>query len=260
MSNHEQTTGLIGSTGFVGSNLARQFLFGHMYNSQTIAKARGVTFDLLVSAAPGAVKWKANKFPEEDLAMVTSYQTELTQLTADTLVMISTVDVYEVPCGVDEDTDIGKTLERLHPYGKHRFMLEEAVREHFAKVLVVRLPGLFGPGLKKNVIYDFMHHNQLENIHAGGSFQFYNLTHLWSDITIAREAGLTVLNITSEPVTVAEIAQTCFKTTFSNITEHPPAHYDVRSKHAALFGGRDGYLYNKAAVLDEISKFVTAAA
>ena len=159
-------TGLFGATGFVGWNLLAQRDFDEQYSSQTVGASQGKHYSLLVSAGPGAVKWKANKFPEEDRAMIDAYIGHLEKVSADTLVGISTCDVYEVPRGVDEDTDIAKTLDTLHPYGKHRFILEEFLRKHFPDHLIVRLPGLFGHGLKKNVIFDMMHDNQLDSVHS----------------------------------------------------------------------------------------------
>ncbi len=250
---------LIGVSGFVGGNLVQQFHFDETFDSKTISGALGKEYDLLVSAAPSAVKWKANKFPEEDKAMVDAYIEKLMQISADSVVSISTCDVYQSPIGVDEDTDVASILETLHPYGKHRFLLEEAIRAHFPNALIVRLPALFGQGLKKNVIFDFIHNNMLEAIHSEGSFQFYNLDYLWRDIEIARAQGISLLNITTEPVTVAEVARECFGKEFSNILESKPAQYDIRSKHASLFGGKDGYMYTKEAVLADITKFVTSA-
>lgn len=247
---------LIGNSGFVGSNLEQQVSFTHTYNSQTIAEASGQHFDLLVIAAPSAVKWRANKFPDEDRAMVQNLMKQLDLVEADECVSISTCDVYEHPQGLDEDADIEPTLSTLHAYGKHRYELEKFIREKFKRQLIVRLPALFGQGLKKNVIYDFLHNNQLEAIHSESMFQFYNLEYLWRDITTAREAGITLLNITSEPVSVSKIALTCFNRVFKNQPHTNPAQYDVRSKHAELFGGENGYLYDAEAILDDISAFV----
>ena len=248
---------LIGASGFVGGNLKDQFHFDALFDSKTIDGALGKAYSLLVSAAPSAVKWKANKFPEEDKVMVDTYIEKLMQISADSVVSISTCDVYQSPIGVDEDADVTSTLKTLHPYGKHRFLIEEAIKRHFPEVLIVRLPALFGQGLKKNVIFDFTYNNMLEAIHSEGSFQFYNLEYLWRDIEIAREAGVSLLNITTEPVTVAEVARTCFGKEFSNILESKPARYDIRSKHAHLYGGKDGYMYTKETVLADIKKFVT---
>src|SRR6185503_13593897 len=102
-------------------------------------------------------------------------------------VLISTVDVYPQSVDVDEDTPVN--VEAHHAYGKHRFLLERFFVERF-DTLVVRLPGLYGDGLKKNAIYDLLHDNQVEKIDSEGRFQFYGLDRLWGDVEAARRAGL----------------------------------------------------------------------
>jgi hypothetical protein len=55
---------------------------------------------------------------------------------------------------VDEETDID--TEGLLAYGLNRYRLECMVRERYPDALIVRLPGLFGRGIKKNFIYDYI--------------------------------------------------------------------------------------------------------
>lgn len=89
-----------------------------------------------------------------------------------------------------------------------------------------------------------------------GVFQFYNLANLWSDIQIALEKDIRLLNIATEPISVGEIYKKLTDRTFENeIMENPPV-YDYKSKHAELFGGKNGYFTDKQAVLDEIVEFV----
>ena len=57
-------------------------------------------------------------------------------------------------------------------------------------MLVVRLPGLFGAGLKKNVVFDLLHDNDVHKIDSRGVFQFYNLDRLWRDVQIAVPRGI----------------------------------------------------------------------
>ena len=71
------------------------------------------------------------------------------------LVLISTIDVFTSPKGVDERSEID--TGNLQPYGYNRYQLELWVREHYPDALIVRLPGLFGKNIKKNFIYDFIH-------------------------------------------------------------------------------------------------------
>lgn len=145
---------LIGYTGFVGSNLNNQTKFDYLFNSDNINEIHNLQTDLLVIAAPSAVKWKANQEPEQDLQMINDLINHLKKVKAKQVVQISTIDIYKNPNNVDENTIID--TDGLHPYGKNRFYLEEFIRKQFTNHLVVRLPALFGEGLKKNFIYDLL--------------------------------------------------------------------------------------------------------
>jgi nucleoside-diphosphate-sugar epimerase len=248
---------LIGYTGFVGGNIAVQHTFAGQYNTKNIQDIDGQEYDLVVSAATYAEMWKINQDPEGDLAQINSLIEHLKQIKARRFVLISTVGVYKSPNGADEDTPI--ELEGLAPYGVNRYHLEQFVRDTFENALIVRLPGLFGQGLKKNVIFDLLNNNMVENIHHAGTYQYYNLANIWKDITVALENDLALLNLATEPVRTDEVAAHCFD--MKNFDQEPegvnPAFWDMHSKHAALFGGTGPYLYNKQQVLDDIKAFVT---
>jgi nucleoside-diphosphate-sugar epimerase len=245
---------LIGHSGFVGGNLLRQRSFDDLYNSKNIESIAGRAYDLVVCAGMPAEKWKANQNPEADRAAVERLMNALRQVKAQQMILISTVDVYPVPIDVDEDSRPDWTLASA--YGRHRRALEEFLLQRFA-ALVARLPGLFGAGLKKNIIYDLLRGNQLDKIHADARFQFYGLDHLWADLAKAQAARVAVCNMATEPVSVEEVAREAFGIDFQNRPEGAlPARYDVRSQHAALFGGGNGYLKTKAQVMAEMKDFV----
>lgn len=254
-SSGEPRDALIGHTGFVGGNLLRQRPFGACYNSSNIETIAGAEFDLLVCSGARAEKWKANRDPEGDRRGIERLRAALQGVRARHFVLISTVDVYPEPVGVDEDEPI--ELERCHPYGRHRLELERFVADRF-DATVIRLPGLFGTGLKKNVIFDFLHGNDVARIDSRGVFQFYGLDHLWGDVRRTMEHGIPLLNVATEPVSVGEVAARAFGMEFDNPVLPAPARYDFRTKHAAALGGRDGYLYDAATTLGEIAAYVRA--
>ncbi len=251
-------TALIGHTGFVGSTLLRQTTFdapfNDCYNSTNIEAIAGRHYDLVVCAGAPAVKWQANQQPQEDWANLRRLMTALQQVTASSFVLISTVDVYDPPIKVDEDTAIDPS--HIHPYGKHRFLLEQFVRQQFAPHHIVRLPGLFGHGLKKNFIYDLMHANCLDLTHRDSVFQFYDLTELWEHLNLVRSREIPLMNFATEPVSARELAAFCFGLEFQNETERPPVCYDMRTKYAALFGRESSYIKSKAETLTAIRQFV----
>lgn len=242
---------LIGHTGFVGGNLLRQYPFSGCYNSTNIEAIAGKQFDRIVCAGAPATKWKANQEPLADRACLGRLMTALQCVKTQHFVLISTVDVYGKVNGEDEDCSPADAT----PYGQHRLELEQFVRERFAS-LVVRLPALFGPGLKKNAIYDLINDNQIEKIDSRAVFQFYHVRRLGSDIGIAAKAGLPLVHLATEPVAMAEVARCAFGREWINHLLGTPPNYDLRTKHAALFGGAGGYICDKWRVLAELTEFV----
>src|SRR6185295_4955925 len=140
---------------------------------------------------------------------------------------------------VDESTPVNTA--GLHPYGTHRRELEQKLADRF-KTLVARLPGLYGTGIKKNVIHDFLKNHETNKIDSRGTFQFYGLHRLWRDLEIAVANNLDLIHLTTEPVSVDEVATVAFGRDFTNHVAATPARYDVRTNHASLLGGTGFYL------------------
>lgn len=247
-------TALIGHTGFVGSNLLAQGGFTDCYNSRNIADIAGRSYDTIVCAGVQAVKWKANKEPEADWAGIEKLLGLLGTVEARRFILISTIDVYASPDG--ETEDVPPPAEN-HAYGRHRAKVEDFVRERFANHHIIRLPGLFGQGLKKNVIYDLLHDNGLDLIQPLSSFQYYCLKHLTEDLRRVVNHRITLLNLATEPLQTRAILEACAPDKMVGANAGPPARYDFRSKHAALWDGREGYLYNAATVLREIDEYMS---
>ena len=244
---------LVGYTGFVGGNLLRQRPFDVLFNSKNIGSLPERPYSLVVCAGAPAEKWKANADPAADRASLARLSGALAAADAERVVLISTVDVYPAPREVDESSPIEE--EHAQPYGRHRRELERFVTERFP-TLVVRLPALFGTGLKKNVVFDLLHGNNVHLIHADAVFQYYPLDRLWDDIRVAMDAGLTLVNFATEPVSVADVAREAFGIEFDNRPAGTPARYDVRSRHAGHFGGRGPYLLSRDEIFARLRTFV----
>ncbi|MCK2086761.1 NAD-dependent epimerase/dehydratase family protein [Thauera aromatica] len=249
------TSALIGYTGFVGGNIARQASFDACFNSKNVDEIRGKGFDLVVCAGVPAVKWWANKNPAEDWAIIERLIDIYSTVKARRFVLISTVDVYPHPAGVDERTSI--ELEGLHPYGRHRLLLEKALEGKFEELHVVRLPALFGPGLKKNALYDFLCSNQTEKINLASCFQWYPLTRIWADIQKVIERRLSLVNFAVEPLPMRVIKERFFPGIAAGTAPAPVAFYDMQSVHAQAFGEADErYLMRAPEVLDEMARWL----
>lgn len=89
-----------------------------------------------------------------------------------------------------------------------------------------------------------------------GIFQFYNLQYLWEHIVLALENKITCLNLATEPISVGELYYYIYGQKFVNeIMENPP-YYNFKTKYCEVFGGHDGYIFDKKHVLEDIKKFV----
>jgi nucleoside-diphosphate-sugar epimerase len=247
---------LIGHTGFVGGNLAAQFSFTDFFNSKTIGQMAGQEFDLVVCSGARAEKWKANQDPAADREALRGLTDILHNVRAREFILISTVDVFRSPVDVDESTAIDTI--GLGPYGLHRYELEQFCQERF-DTRVVRLPGLFGPGLKKNIIYDFLNNNQVDKVHADSVYQFYDLTRLWSDVSIMRRNDIDLVHLATPAVSVADVAREAFGFSFTNRPAGNPARYDFQTRHSDLFNGTAGYIHDEAELWRRLKSFVATS-
>lgn len=248
---------LIGHTGFVGGNLMRQQGFAATFNTSNIESIAGQGFDTLVFSGAQARKWWANQNPEADRAGIRRALDAMRGVTARQVVLISTIDVVPQVAGADEDFDC--TSQPTHPYGAHRLWLEAELRARHPAMLTVRLPGLFGPGLRKNILYDLLHDNEVRKIDPAARFQFYDLAGLWADIGRALAASLTLVHLVPAPVLTADIIARFFP---GARVGTPPAggspSYDFRTRHAAVFGGRDGHIQSADEVFRRMAAFFAA--
>jgi hypothetical protein len=299
---------LVGYTGFVGSNIASKCRFEGCFNSKNIEDAFGARPDLLVFSGIPAEKFLANNSPGKDLALINSAFDNIKKINPRALVLISTIDVYKRPIGVDEDHKID--LDGLHPYGLNRYHLETSIRQAGMDALIVRLPGLFGQNIKKNFIYDIINvipsvltqeklaelsakndeiagyyqkgignfykcrelsqieRNELKQVFrdinftaanftdSRSIFQFYNLAYLWGHIGTALKHGVALLNVATEPIGASDLYRWLRDADFVNEISMAPAKYDFKTKHATLFNGENGYIFNKTSVMNEIKQFV----
>jgi hypothetical protein len=146
---------LVGYTGFVGSNLQKQHKFEGLFNSKNIIGAFGSNPDLCVYSGVRAEKFTADRFPEQDLAHIEEALENIRKINPQKLILISTIDVIPPHTGeIFEDTPY--SADKLTPYGQNRLFLECEVRKLCSDASIIRLPGLFGSGLKKNFIYDMI--------------------------------------------------------------------------------------------------------
>ena len=246
---------LIGHTGFVGSNLRNTSSFTDFYNSSNFGTMAGETYDEIVCSGISATNWLANKEPEQDWASIQNLLDVLSQTTARRFILISTIDVYPDPSQPFTEQLALESL-RNHPYGRHRLAVETWVKERFTDHLILRLPALFGPGLKKNALYDLLNDNSVEKINPAGIFQWYPISRLNDDIARATELGLNLVNLFTAPLPMHEIIDACFPGTPVGPASLPAPSYNLRTQYAELFGGRDGFVMNTDNVFASLKNYI----
>ena len=253
-------TALIGYTGFVGSNIAAVHDFTDCYNTTNISDIRGRSYDLVVSAATRADSHRINQNGHADLAEIDDYIGVLSRVHAAQLVLISTVCIY--PGGTSPDESTPLSADGLTPYGANRLHMEQSLSERF-NTLPLRLPQLYGIGLKKGIVYDLLNDYRIEFIRPEGRFQYYDLRRLWSDTERALQAGLRALNIATPPLTSARVAAECFGIDIADqVVSGEESLFgqmytrDMRTIHADLFDGPPSYIVDEVAELDALRAFV----
>lgn len=299
---------LVGSTGFVGGNLKKTHAFSMECHSTNVDRFYSTEPDLCVYAGVPSSMVLSNNNPSADLSVVAEARNNIRKIKPRKLVLISTVAVYGNR--VDADETRIPSLDNLSPYGANRLLLENWIRSDYETALIVRLPALYGWGLKKNFLYDlhyivpqmlkedkfydlryqtelvekgysrsndgfyilngFVEYEKLRKFFLNNEFnalsftdsrskyQYYNLTRLWNDISMAIENNIDLLNITSEPVSAREIYHTVTnRDDWNNEIVSTPFDYNVKSIYSELFGGENGYFISKSEELNDIKEFMT---
>lgn len=248
------TIALIGHTGFVGQTLLGQAAFEVLYRSTNIEEIAGRRHELVVCAGAPAAKWKANQDPAADWAGLQRLISSLDRMAGcGRFVLVSTVDVYPDPSAFDEDA----VLEPGEggAYGRHRLALERFCQDRF-DATVVRLPALFGRGLRKNAIFDLLNDNGVEKLNPLSTFQFYDMACLWTDLQRVLGAELHTVNLATEPIQLGEVARRVFGRTLLEQPGSRPQHYDLRTRHSGLWGRSGGYAYGADEVWRRLQAFV----
>jgi len=250
------TKAIVGYSGFVGSNLLQFYKFDFFYNSKNFIEAKNKEFDELYFCGIPAIKWKANKYPQEDLDIIENIQNILKTIKANKIILISTIDVYEnVDLGNDEDYDCDYFIN--HHYGRNRYRFEYFIKNNFKEYHIIRLPALFGKGLKKNIIYDLINNNQVENIPINSSFQWYDLEWLKNDIDTIVKNKIQICNLFTEPLDSIEIIN-LFKYNNNELNNNVrKIIYDCKTKYSNIFNSSiTGYIRDKNIVIECIKKFI----
>lgn len=79
---------------------------------------------------------------------------------------------------------------------------------------------------------------------------------LWSDIELARNEGLPLLNALFLLLLAKEVYKYVFIKTWDNAIDDPVVEYDMRSIYSGLWGRGDGYLVSAEEGLVDLKLFI----
>jgi len=249
--------GIIGSSGFIGGYLSSIYKNVYRYGRENISELALDKSELIIIAAAPATKWIANAEPKKDLENIQNLINSIKCIEDKKSVLISTIDVF--PSGTEFNES--KNISEKHPegYGANRAYLEIELRRLLANLSIIRLPGIFGPGLKKNLIYDLMNDRPDPQVNSKSTFQFYDVRSLPAHLALCLDLGLRTINLATEPVTVAEVYSSCFNRSAPEF-EVPELHHLMTSKYSKELVGRSGsYILSKQEVLAGLRQWIQSA-
>jgi sugar phosphate isomerase/epimerase len=250
------STALVGYSGFVGSNLLQFYNYDYFYNSKNFHEATNKTFDTIFFCGVPAVKWLANKNPQEDIEIIHKIMNILNTVVVRKIILISTIDVYDENTNSEKNEDYDCNCNLSSHYGRNRYLFEEYIKKTFTDYHIIRLPALFGKGLKKNIIYDLIHNNQTQNIPIHSSFQWYDLNWLKKDIDLVIENKIKLCNLFTEPLQTLDIIS-LFTYNNEKFDHNKKLSYNLKTKYSSLFQSNiDGYIRSKEEVLVSIQYFL----
>jgi nucleoside-diphosphate-sugar epimerase len=248
-------TALIGHSGFIGSNLKDQYKFDDFYNSKNIHELKDREYDVIFCCGAPGLKWHANKFPKEDKESLEILTKNLNTERHKKIVLISTISVYphNKRNSFSEEFQVFEE-DIICEYGRNRLNLEHYVQNNFENYLIVRLPHLIGPHLKKNIIFDLLNNNMVFEIKENFKLQFYSLDFLYNDIVIALSADIKKINLFGYPLQVSEIL-TLFNSKQAVNPHDGLENFNIKSQHMGVFD-RSEYRFDKEEMLLILSEFI----
>ncbi len=246
---------LIGHTGSIGAGLCGARHWDACFNRSNLSSLRGAEFDLIVCAALPAARRRAEANPGGDRSNMMRLLAVLDTVRAKRFVLVSTFDVYPSRLGVDEDCVFAPRTDSA--FAEHRLEGESEIVARFPECHIVRLPALFGPGARRNVLHDLLHRVELESINPESRFQWYPVERLASDIDTVMALSLPQVNLATEPISTGELHRAFFEDLEIGTRAAPAERYDVHSRYGRAFGGDDRYMMSASAVRASMGRWIS---
>lgn len=247
---------IIGSSGLIGQTISEKIKFDFYFNTKNIHEYNKIVMDgseLFLTCLP-ATKWLVNNDLKKDMDNINFIIDTISKHTYSKVTLISTIDIYnDSPFGVNED--YSPNVSKLS-YGNNRYIFELLVKEYVKtdNLKIFRLPALYNNKIKKNILYDFINNNNVENINVNSSYQWYNLDNLSMDIDRYNEyyPSTMTFNLFSEPLHTWLILDMFPQ--YKDFIKHGDfIMYDYKTKYNS---NMNGYICDYNSTLLDIKKFI----
>lgn len=242
---------IIGYSGFIGRNLSKEIKTRYLYNSKNISEIKYKNFDTIYCCGTSSLIWKANKNPEQDFLKIFELIKNISTVKCKLFILISTIEVYGNVSNCNEKTLIYK---KGLSYGSNRFFLENFITTKFNKYCIVRLPVVYGNELKKNIIYDLINKNQINNINPNDLLQYYPVNKLYYDINFSIKNNLSLVNLSSKPIKSSKIIRIFYKKNIIHKKKKIRRNYNMKTIYSKLWSKKD-YIYTEKYIIDDLTKF-----
>ena len=246
---------LVGYTGLLGKTLCEHINFDLKFNSKNIESfnnlVSGSDNELYLTCLP-ATKWMVKKDTEKDINNIFNIFNILKTKNYKKIFLFSTIDVYN-DSPIHSDENYHPNISKLN-YGNNRRLFELMVKEYlkFDDLKIFRLPSLFSKNIKKNILFDLLTNNNIEQINSNSSYQWYNLDNLYKDIYeySSKYPEEVEFNLFPEPIET-EVLLSFFENSKHKVNYGDKIIYDFKTKFT-----ENGYIMNKEQILKEIKNFI----
>jgi hypothetical protein len=246
---------LVGSTGLIGVTLQEKIKFDLFFNSKNINELTNYDLngsDIYLSCLP-ATKWLVNQNIPKDIDNINLIINYLSNFNFNKIILISTIDVY-VDSPLLSDENYSPNLKNLN-YGTNRLLFELLVKQKikYNDLKIFRLPALFNKHIKKNILFDLINGNNVNQINLNSRYQWYFLDDLVGDINYYQinYPNETLFNLFTEPIETTEIVKLFPNYNNENFLIGKNITYDYKTKHY-----NTGYIETESQILIKIKKFI----
>ncbi len=160
---------VIGAEGLVGSGIFKSLDKCPEYDVYAVNRKNIFDFNqfacdvLINSNGSGKKGWcNSNPIKSMEINCISTYE-YMKRFIPKRYILISSVDVYPIQDDINLTHESKGSYLNLpsSTYGFHKIIAENIIKQFYPDHLIIRLPGLLSPNIKKNVVYDIANNRPL---------------------------------------------------------------------------------------------------